>query len=65
MRKVKYSSLASYKYNTKHIWRVNFGFNIKTDRDIILKLQSVGNKQGYIKDLIRKDIQNEENKKGN
>lgn len=60
---MKYSSIASYKYNEKNLWRVNFGFNIKTDKDIIEKLQTVGNRQGYIKELIRKDIENGKNEK--
>ena len=32
------------------------GLNRKTDADILQKLSEVENKQGYIKDLIRKDI---------
>jgi hypothetical protein len=30
--------------------------NLKTDADILEKLESVGNRQGYIKELIRKDL---------
>jgi len=30
--------------------------NIKTDTDILKKLEEVPNKQGYIKALIREDI---------
>jgi len=30
--------------------------NIRTDADILKKLDSVMNKQGYVKALIRKDI---------
>ena len=36
-----------------------FKFTISTDSDIIEKLQSLDNKQGYIKSLIRSDIQGE------
>lgn len=32
-------------------------FNKHTDADIIKKLDSVDSKQGYIKELIRKDLQ--------
>lgn len=32
-------------------------FNKHTDADIIEKLDSVDSKQGYIKELIRKDLQ--------
>lgn len=31
--------------------------NVESDRDILNKLESVTNKQGYIKELIRNDIQ--------
>lgn len=32
------------------------GLNRKTDADILQKLSEVESKQGYIKELIRKDI---------
>lgn len=32
----------------------------RTEADILQKLESVPNKSGYIKDLIRQDIANEE-----
>ena len=32
--------------------------NLKTDKEIIAHLKSQPNKQGYIKDLIKKDMQN-------
>ena len=41
------------KENTK---QVKFRFNIRTDADILSKLESVENVQGYIKALIRADI---------
>jgi len=31
-------------------------FNVRTDRDILKHLETVGSKQGYIKDLIRADM---------
>lgn len=37
--------------------RYSLKFNMRTDADIIQKLEQVDSKQGYIKDLIRKDIQ--------
>ena len=43
------------KYGDSYIKRFNFGFNVKTDADILDKLDSVGNKQAYIKRLIRDD----------
>lgn len=49
---------ASMKYNAAHTKQFKMTLNIKTDADIIEKLESVENKQGYIKDLIRKDMKN-------
>ena len=46
----------SNRYNKKNTKQINIRLNKKTDEDIILKLERVGNKQGYIKELIRKDI---------
>ena len=46
-----------HKENTKIIpVRLNF----ESDRDILGKLNAANNKSGYIKDLIRKDIKNDE-----
>lgn len=47
---------ATKKYNATHIQKLKFNLNIKTDADILQKLESVSNKQGYIKALIRQDI---------
>lgn len=47
---------ASIKYNASHVKQIKLNLNLKTDADIIEKLNSVDNVQGYIKDLIRKDI---------
>ena len=49
-------SKASTKYNETHVRQIKLNLNIKTDADIIKKLEEVGNKQGYIKSLIRKDM---------
>ena len=48
---------ASINYNKKNVRQIMLSLNVKTDADIIEKLDSTGNKQGYIKSLIRKDIQ--------
>ena len=48
----------SMKYDQKNTQRIYLKFNLKTDADILEKLDSIENKQGYIKDLIRKDIEN-------
>lgn len=47
---------ANNKYNQANTILVPIRLNKKTDADIIDKLQSVDNKAGYIKALIRKDI---------
>jgi hypothetical protein len=47
---------ASAKYDKANTKQVVLKLNLKTDNDIISKLGSVDNKQGYIKHLIRKDI---------
>lgn len=48
---------AQDKYEQKRMC-INIRLNKETDLDIIEKLNNVGNKQGYIKELIRKDIKN-------
>ena len=45
------------KYRQKHIKSVTLQLNENTDADIIRHLDLAPNKQGYIKDLIRKDIE--------
>ena len=47
---------ASKKYSRNNTKRYAIELNIKTDSDIIKALDSVPNKQGYIKELIKKDI---------
>ncbi len=51
------AKLYSYKdYDQTHTRQVKMKLNLRTDADILAKLNSVPNKQGYIKELIRKDI---------
>ena len=45
------------KYDAQNTMQIKLKLNTKTDADIIQKLASVDNKQGYIKALIRQDIQ--------
>ena len=47
---------AKKKYDEKTAVHVGLKFNKKSDADIIKKLESVGSKQTYIKELIRKDL---------
>lgn len=48
---------ASIKYNAKNVKQVKLNLNRKTDADIIEHLDQCGNIQGYIKGLIRKDME--------
>ena len=47
---------ASVKYNKANVKQIKLNLNLKTDADIIKALEAVPNKQGYIKELIRKDL---------
>jgi len=44
------------KYDKAHCRTYGLKMNLETDKDIIAKLSSVPNMQGYIKQLIRQDI---------
>lgn len=46
---------AQERYSRENTIQVKLKLNKKTDADIIEKLNSVDNKQGYIKRLIRED----------
>ena len=48
---------ASMKWNEKNIKQIKLNLNRKTDADIIARLEGIGNKQCYIKELIREDIE--------
>ena len=52
---------ASTKWAKKHAYPVYLKLNKNTDKDVIAKLESVENKQGYIKGLILADIEKIEN----
>lgn len=47
---------ARLRYDAANTTQVHLKLNLKTDADIIEKLQEVDSKQGYIKHLIREDI---------
>ena len=53
---VKAQVKASMKYNEKNVKQIKLALNLNTDKDIIDKLNNVPNKQGYIKELIRNDL---------
>lgn len=50
-------SKASTKYNAAHVRQVKLNLNRRTDADILLRLDSLENVQGYIKELIRRDME--------
>ena len=50
---------ANNKFNKANTRMVSLRLNYKTDADIIEKLDSVESKMGYIKTLIRKDLETE------
>ena len=51
---------AQTKYDKTHTRSVLFKLNLTTDADILAKLDDVENRQGYIKQLIRRDIRGDQ-----
>lgn len=47
---------ANAKYDKAHTTNITLKLNLKTDKDILDRLASVPNRQGYIKQLIRDDM---------
>ena len=56
------ASKIQQKYDEANTTQVKLKLNNKTDADILARLEEVGSKQGYIKELIRRDI--EQNSRG-
>jgi hypothetical protein len=50
---------ANAKYDASHTKQIILKLNINTDADILDRLAEVDNKQGYIKSLIREDMNKE------
>ena len=50
---------AKAKYDENNTIQVKLKLNLNTDKDIIEALERSGNKQGYIKELIRRDLKTE------
>lgn len=48
---------AGYKHDKAHTKQVHLKLNRRTDKDVIERLRETGNVQGYIKGLIRADIE--------
>lgn len=58
MEEIKKDKYAPQKrYNAKYVRQIKFVCNTNTEQDILDKLDSVENKNGYIKALIRADIE--------
>lgn len=51
---------AQNRYDKTNTIQIRLKLNTKTDIDIIGKLNSVGNKQGYLKELMRREDELEE-----
>lgn len=47
---------ASIRYNKENTVQISLKLNRSTDAELIDSLNRVANKQGYIKELIRRDI---------
>ena len=45
------------RYDAANTRQIKIKLNLKTDADILERLSEVENRQGYIKDLIRQDIE--------
>ena len=52
----KNSTIAQRKYDSANCKFYHLKFNLKTDRKVIAKLDSVPSKQDYIRQLILKDL---------
>lgn len=57
MKELSAQVKASKKYNAVNVRQFKLNLNRKTDRDIIEALEKKPSMQGYIKELIRKDLQ--------
>lgn len=47
---------AQRKYDKANTVQINLKLNVRSDADVLDRLNSCGNKQGYIKRLIREDM---------
>ncbi len=45
------------KYRKKSILHVGIDFNRNTEPELVEKIESVENRSGYVKELIRRDIE--------
>lgn len=52
----KNSTIAQRKYDSANCRFYHLKLNLRTDADVISKLETVPSKQDYIRQLIRKDL---------
>lgn len=52
----KSSTIAQRKYDSANCRFYHLKLNLRTDADVISKLETVPSKQDYIRQLIRKDL---------
>ena len=45
------------KYDAQNTKQIKLKLNLRSDHDILERLEEIGNVQGYIKQLIREDIE--------
>ena len=50
---------AQRRYDARNTRQVHIKLNLRTDKDVLEKLDDVQSKQGYIKRLIREDLAKE------
>ena len=62
-KKTRTSAKAVKKWQSTHVKRYGFPVMIDTEPEVIEKLESVPNKSGYIKGLIKADIAKEKESK--
>ena len=48
---------AQRRYDARNTRQVHIKLNLRTDKDVLEKLDEVQSKQGYIKRLIREDLE--------
>lgn len=53
------------KYNAANVKAFTFKLNRKTDKDILEHMEEISNKQGYLKSLVRADIEGRVNVNSN
>ena len=51
---------AQRRYDARNTRQVHIKLNLRTDSDVLARLDDVPSKQGYIKRLIREDLAKEE-----